>query len=766
MHNTLKAVWQPLEQSPAGADAGECPRSRLVWLAGLMTVCLAVIGGRMAYVQCVLPDKLTQAFEETSESLEEIPARDGRILSADGVTLADNEEGYDLWVDYRWIEDPPNKEWFTYQTRRRLNRSERKDAGRVAAAEADVLRRRSDFWAALSEVTQAPESELAQRRQRIQARVEKIWSRVEARRSGKDAETSAADQAARQPTDWLSAGWSRFWREVTTPPPRNTHDPLVIAEQEADHIVLEGLDAEVAWEIETHPERYPGTRIVLRSRRVYPQQDLAAHLIGSRTPLQPDELSEHQASLTSADGLLPGDTIGRSGLERSYDAQLRGRRGLKRIVRNRRREVIETETVREPRSGQDLMLTFDATLQQRVEELLDRVLGQQPSAEAEPEVDDESARPEPPANLGPRGACLVALDVRTGAVIAAAAAPRFDLNLLIEPDEKLWQALLDDPRRPMFPRVTQMALPPGSTFKTLSAIALLADGQLDPTARFICQGYLDRPDKDRCLVFRHYGVGHNETDLADALCRSCNVYFFTAARHAGPKPLIEWSRKLGIGQPTGIDLPGEGAGALPSPDGSNSNSRRRWYPGDTLGLVIGQSSLLVTPLQMARLMAVVANDGLLVTPHLAAGTGQVHHDGLASSAARLRFADAATSDDSPRFTRPAPKPIPGLTSDLLSAVREGLDRVVQDRHGTAYKTVRLPNVKIAGKTGTAEVGSRLPDHAWFAGYVPADEPRIAFAIVIEHGGSGGKVAGPVARDFVKLLLAQGVIHGSRELAQE
>ena len=184
-----------------------------------------------------------------------------------------------------------------------------------------------------------------------------------------------------------------------------------------------------------------------------------------------------------------------------------------------------------------------------------------------------------------------------------------------------------------------------------------------------------------------------------------------------------------------------------------------------MGLVIGQSSLLVTPLQMVRLMAAVANDGQLVTPHLGHGTGQVHRDGN-MSVDRLRLADGQSSVDAPRFTRPEPKPIAGLHPETLAIVREGLERVVQDRHGTAYKTVRLPNVKIAGKTGTAEVGGRRPDHAWFAGYVPADEPKVAFVVVIEHGGSGGKVAGPVAKEFVKTLLELGVIHGTSALAKE
>jgi penicillin-binding protein 2 len=708
---------------------------------------LALIGTRLAHVQCVLPDGLIGVFNETIESWEEIPARDGRILSADGVPLAENEEQYDLAVDYRWIEEPANAEWLRHRALALLHRRERRDPERLAAAEAAVLSRRRELWRALSELTRCSEPELQHRRRRIEDRVERMWERVEARRATAEND-SRRSRSIRTPRDALAA----FWQELTTPPPRQTNDPLVIAEQEQDHVLLEAIPADVAAEIETHPERYSGVRMRLRSRRIYPERDLAVHLIGARTSAQPDETAGDSAKEPAR-----GNSIGRSGVERSYDALLSGRRGLKKIVRNRQREIVAAEIVREPRPGQDLVLTFDAGLQRRAEELLDEMVDRPANSPAI--LDEESNREQPPVSVGPRGACLVALDVRTGAVLAAAAAPRFDNNLLIQAEPERWQAVLEDPRRPLFPRVTQMALPPGSTFKTLSAIALVEDGGLDPEARFLCQGYLDRPDKNRCLIFRHYGVGHSETNLADALCRSCNVYFFTAARAAGPGPLIQWSRKLGMGQPTGMDVPGESAGHLPSPAGKTG---RPWYPGDTLGLVIGQSSLLVTPLQMARLMTAVANGGALVTPHVVAGVGQVFRDESLNS----------TADDSSEFQhgahviRPEPQPVAGLQPNTLAVIRDGLERVVNDRHGTAYKTVRLPEVRIAGKTGTAEVGGRLPDHAWFAGYVPAEDPRVAFVVVVEHGGSGGKVAGPVAQEFVKLLLERGVIAGSNALARE
>ena len=163
-----------------------------------------------------------------------------------------------------------------------------------------------------------------------------------------------------------------------------------------------------------------------------------------------------------------------------------------------------------------------------------------------------------------------------------------------------------------------------------------------------------------------------------------------------------------------------------------------------MGLAIGQSRLTVTPLQMARVMAAIANDGFLVTPHLVQSFGP----------ARLM-----EGEDSPRLAIPEPRPIPGLTEGTLARVREGLEMVVAHPKGTGYKTVRMSEVKIAGKTGTAEVGGGRPDHAWFAGYVPADRPKYAFAIVLEHAGSGGKNAGPVARRTVETLLALGLVQG-------
>jgi len=211
---------------------------------------------------------------------------------------------------------------------------------------------------------------------------------------------------------------------------------------------------------------------------------------------------------------------------------------------------------------------------------------------------------------------------------------------------------------------------------------------------------------------------------------------------------------------------------------SRGRKRRPWYPGDTLGMAIGQSRLTTTPLQIARMMAAVANDGKLVTPHLLRRIGAAGHvgpDGPSGPRSHnsLRSSRTHHSNATPHEVRtggpdllagdttsfPA-TPIPGLGGSTLSRVRDGLRKVVQDRHGTGYKYARLPEIEFAGKTGTAEVGGNRPDHAWFAGYAPANNPRVAFAVVLEHCGSGGREAGPVAKELVRSLLATGLIRGT------
>jgi penicillin-binding protein 2 len=222
-------------------------------------------------------------------------------------------------------------------------------------------------------------------------------------------------------------------------------------------------------------------------------------------------------------------------------------------------------------------------------------------------------------------------------------------------------------------------------------------------------------------------------DLADALTQSCNVYFFHAADVLGARPILDHASRFGFGRRTGVDLLDEQAGNLPDPAAGS------WHAGDTRSLVIGQASLTATPLQVARLMAAVANGGYLVTP-------------LVAKKAQPQLAD---EESAPALWQR--EPIARLSPATLVALRSALERVVSDPDGTAYSTVRSATIAIAGKTGTAQAGNGKPDHAWFAGYAPADNPRIAFAVVLEHAGAGSKAAGPVARQLVEAFVADGVL---------
>ncbi len=720
------------------------PALRLMGLAALMLLPMLAIAARVAYLQTSTAEQFAKPFEQTYESHESLPSQDGRLLSADGRVLATDRQQFTVQVHYRWLEHPADPAWLRSLALSRLTKSERRNSALITQQQQKILAERKAMWQRLAALTGHSQAELAEERAIIQHRVEGIVALVEKRRRQKDTPSPTPEVPENKPA-WRTL-WEKLAKSITTPPARRDREPVIIREEQNYHPLLSGVSLAAVAEIESHPARFPGLNIETISWRDYPQDSLAAHLVGVRKPLTAEDAEKRKQQFTHRDplGYEPGDRLGRMGLERMYDQHLHGLRGERRVVRNRRGEIIQTEIVREPKNGHDLMLTLNAGLQERLEHMLDETLAAAKTEES------NAAKP------ASAGASLVVLDVRTGAVVAAVSAPRFSLKELLHPTPAEWQAVTSDPRRPFFHRAINMAVAPGSVFKVITAVALLESGKFDPDERRHCQGFLDRPDSHRCYTFTHFGVGHGDLDLSQAICRSCNVYFFQAARKIGPSPLVNWAERFGIGQPTGIDLPGEPGGNLPHPPaqtamktgvlqaGFEEPNRSPWYPGDTLGLAIGQSRLTTTPLQMARVMAAIANEGFLVTPHLVSGFGPVA---------------VSEEDSSSRIAIPEPRPIPGLTEGTLARVREGLEMVVADPKGTGYKTVRTSAVKIAGKTGTAEVGGGLPDHAWFAGYVPAGRPKYAFAVILEHAGSGGSIAGPVAKRTVETLLESGLIVG-------
>jgi penicillin-binding protein 2 len=230
------------------------------------------------------------------------------------------------------------------------------------------------------------------------------------------------------------------------------------------------------------------------------------------------------------------------------------------------------------------------------------------------------------------------------------------------------------------------------------------------------------------------GIGHGETTLSDALCRSCNVYFFHHAERLGPDPLLDWAVRLGFGHSTGVELPGEAEGVLPCPENIERLEHHAWTNADTQNLAVGQGSLTATPLQIARLMAAFAGDGTLVAPHILKSRSD---------------AQPVNEDTVKLKTRPT-----NLHQKYARVIREGLNRVVSDPAGTAHEGLYLKEIPIAGKTGTAQTADG-PCHAWFAGYVPADKPKYVVVIALEHAGDASETACPMAKQLILRMKQQG-----------
>lgn len=701
-------------------------------LAAVFVIAAVVVLCRIAWVKAELQSRYLDALTATTVEYEVIPARDGRILTEAADVLATDVEQYSVQVHYRWLQDPVDKAWLRRRVRRQLSATERKDPDAVQRASAHLLEQRQAMWNQLALITGMTAADFQAAQLSIQQRVQRIADSVNRRRQEMLSEPTVDEQSE---SGFLLSLASSLRAALTTTPRRHLQDRIVVREEESWHEVTADVSLQVAARIHEQTHLLPGVRVVAGSQRTYPLSFAAAHIVGARTSIRD---SDSNAAIRD---LLPNQTLpgawvprlGRFGIERSYDHQLHGIPGLRKIVRSRRMEVLESEVERHPVSGRDVVMTLHVPLQQHAERLLAEALLDRPAellGVSQGEQDSDKS-PQPV----PTGGSIVVLDAQTGRTIVAASAPAFSLQLFTSGSSSEWAAANQDPRHPFLSRTTSMALPPGSVIKPLTAIAALESGRLDPDAAFHCQGFLSRPNQQRCLIYRLYGRGHGDITLTQALAESCNVYFFHAAQQMQFSQLRHWCEQFGLGRETGIDLPFESPGNVPGTHAATAETETR-FRREVLGLAIGQSSLTVTPLQMARIMAAIANDGWLVTPHV------VSSDGTARTTSDI--------DDRPReITR---QKISGVTQETLARVREGLQAVVQQPNGSGYQHVQLEGIAIAGKTGTAETGSGKADHAWFAGYVPADQPRYAFAVVLEHGGSGGQVAGPIVREMVRGML--------------
>ena len=454
--------------------------------------------------------------------------------------------------------------------------------------------------------------------------------------------------------------------------------PVTVREERLAHPLIRDVDLAMVEQVLERSDEWLGVEVQVRTRRRYPEGPTAAHVVGYMLRIRDKRLREYGVAYRGDPrrAYQVGETIGAAGVEAAKNFELRGRRGWAHWLVNARGEVQRTLERVEPVPGSDITLSIDLALQRRAEEALARACAARATTGA-----------------------AVLLDVHTGEVLAMASYPAFD------PAEvrNEYARLAADSKNPLLDRAIASHYPPGSVFKVVDSIAALERGSITPATRFACH--------HRFLVGRRYfrcEGSHGLIDFTTALAKSCNIYFYQVALATGQSDILAWAYRLGFGRRTGIELPGEVPGVLPP-----VNHHR----GSTCNLAIGQGRLAVTPLQVAVMMAEVANGGYRVRPTVFRGGAG------ASERRRLPLSEA---------TRRA----------LCRALREVVTR------GTARRVGFDAFISVAGKTGTAQVGGGREPHAWFAGYAPAEAPEVAFAVIVENGGHGGEIAAPVCREIL------------------
>jgi penicillin-binding protein 2 len=715
--------WQELSLARTAPSVVVDPRRRLRWCLGTFVLLLAAVWCRA--VQLELGQGATFREEALRPNRREgtLPAARGRVLARDGAVLACDREVAAVAVQYRYLEEPPRQAWLEQLARKRLPNDQRRNAARMTVEVQKLRQERDALHCRLAALCGVDLAQWQARAGRVQDRVERIAAGVRRR----ELEAARLAPPPRDDAPWADR-FSAALHDIFGPARDAVPETVTVAEELTDHVLAEDIPAAAAAEIQQHAGQFPGTRVVCLTRRTYPAGALAAHVIGYLGPLS--NTDDARRTAYGRDQYL----VGRTGVEQECEGLLRGRPGTVVELTDHAGRLQQAFHETEPAAGRDVTLTIDPRLQQTAEELLDSAL-QRVALQSD--------------GREPTGGAVLVIDVRNGEILVAASAPRFDPAAFIGDDSSRREALLADPAHPLFHRAIQMALPPGSVFKTVTAVALLESAGLDPAATFYCRGYLKQPDRQRCAVYVRHGTGHGEIALSDALAESCNVYFLHHAENLPPQSLVGWARRLGFGQPAGVDLPGEARGNLPTPDSIGEDEGRGWHVDDTQAMSIGQGALTATPLQVVRMMAAVANGGLLVTPHVV----RQETDGRVGPS-------APSPEDELRPTLP-PKPVPGLTRATLAAIQAGLLQAVADREGTAHGPLYLEQISIAGKTGTAEIGEGQPDHAWFAGYVPADRPRYAMVVVLERAGNGATAACPVAKRLVLRMLETGLLESQQ-----
>jgi len=461
-------------------------------------------------------------------------------------------------------------------------------------------------------------------------------------------------------------------------------------------VVKDNLTLEEVSQVEARKIDFPELEIETEPKRYYPFGSFAAHIIGYMQEPTPEELK------TVYKERRLGDLVGKTGLEAMYDSRLVGEDGkVLEVVDSLGRKIEELSRL-DAHQQAPLRLTLDYDLQAKAEEL-----------------------------LAGREGSIVVLEAATGDVLAMASFPTYDPNKFINrftPDE--WRGLINSPETPLINRAIQGQYSPGSIFKIVMASGALASGAIIDGTTFFCGGSVEFYGHPfACWL----AGGHGALNLYDAIRYSCNVYFYNVGRRMGIEGIAASALKLGLGAKTGIDLPGEKEGLVPTPEWKKKVQHADWYPGETISVAIGQGPLQVTPLQIASLTALVANRGVPVVPHLQFGLSP------------------AKGKDRERVA---------MDASVFDKVIEGMWRSANEQ-GTS-QAARVENFDVCGKTGSTQTVSseraeklaprvkQKKTHSWFTGFAPRDNPRVIVTVLVEFGGMGGATAAPVAGQLFSL----------------
>lgn len=492
-------------------------------------------------------------------------------------------------------------------------------------------------------------------------------------------------------------------------------------------VIKRNVDRDKALLIAQESNNLPGVSVEVEAVREYSYGPLLSQVLGYLLPIPAEREDEYRA-----EGYDPAtDRVGAAGIETVYEEDLRGQKGeqvveedvLGRVIR-----VVEERAA--PVPGNNVHLTLDLDLQQFVDDALRRGMNQ-------PDV------------LSPRAVAIV-MNPQTGEVLSMVSLPTYDDNIFVrgisEEDWVRW----NDPHRPLMNHAISGGLPPGSVFKMVMASAALQEGVIDYRTHVNCPGKIIVPNKyypndpgQAQPFYCWYKAGHGAVDVVEAIAQSCDVFFYevgggfeeTGFEGLGISRISEYARMFGLGQPTGIELPAEVGGHVPTSEWKRRTIGQSWSTGDTYNLSIGQGYLEVTPLQMLNAVNVFADDGVLYRPQI------VHH--VTDSQGNV------TQPFEPEVIRTLP-----IDKEYLSLVRQGMEQVVAS--GTAAKRGQIDGLRIAGKTGTAQfcddimcgVGYEQPEHAWFTAFAPVENPEVSVIVFLYNGGEGSVAAVPVAREIL------------------